>query len=675
MSDKRSGDRAKRGRHSGERFEDGGDMVGFGAVRWAWALNPLWSWLVRPARKRGHDPALSKELLFPEGTDRDTLLDVSPEVCGVTEDGGVEFDILFVEAERLSGVGDGSTTSSRSSESEDGVPSSPSSPGSSLPPVPHLDICIMVVGTRGDVQPFIALGRGLKDYGHRVRLASHSVYRDFVLSAGLEFYPLGGDPKVMIELIVKNRSILPQSIGDVQKNREQLKDIVFSTFDACIADDPDGGRAFQAQAIIANPPCYGHIHCAERLGIPLHMVFTMPWTRTVKFVNPHARISDTVVSKLEYITGLLPKGRAERWNKYVRERMNWFSFIAVEDIVCLGIKDIIDQFRAQKLGLDPLPNSTYTRHLLDYKRVPFTYCWSPSLVPKPCDWGEKIDVVGFFFFNQMDVESYEPPQDLIDFLEKGPPPVYIGFGSMVVANPDALMKTIIEAVEITGLRVIVSRGWGGLGAGDDLPDSIFVVGNCPHDWLFSRCEAVVHHGGAGTTAAGLLAACPTLVVPFFGDQPFWGESCYRAGVGPEPIPIDQLDTKRLVYALGYFSFPRVKSKVKEISEKMKLENGVEGAIEAFHRHLPRDAVIHKRKMLWNLSGRDSEVETSPSLPEVLPPRKLGPLYWLWGWMCCHTRGKRKKHRYGGPRDASSISTGLLSHPSVSSMKSESTDCD
>lgn len=408
------------------------------------------------------------------------------------------------------------------------------------------------------------------------------------------------------------------------------------------------------------------------------MVFTMPWTPTKKFVNPHARISDTVVSKVEYITGLLPKDRAERWNEYVRERMNWLSFTAVEDIVSIGLKDIIDQFRVEVLCLKPLPNTTQTRHLLDYRRVPFTYCWSPSLVPKPSDWGDKIDVVGFFFLNQMDLQSYQPPKELADFLDRGSPPVYIGFGSMVVANPDALTRTIIEAVKLTGLRAIVSQGWGGLGAADDLPDSIFVIGNCPHDWLFSRCCAVVHHGGAGTTAAGLLAGCPTLVVPFFGDQPFWGESCYRAGVGPEPLPIDQVDTKRLVDALGRLLFPRVRERAKEISEEMKQENGVEGAIEAFHRHLPRDAVVHKRKMIWNLSEQDTEVETSPSLPEVLPPRELSRFYWLWGWLCCHTRGKRKKHhRDCGARDSSSVSTGLLSHglPSVSSIKSVESVCD
>lgn len=658
-------------------------MMSVGAFQWVLhGLHRSWSeGGTVPALEPG---SLCRELVFPGGTEEDALPDVAPSRWGVTEDGGVKIDVRFGERKReleIREKGDPFLPNTPSGPlchipSDEGVSISDQEErlgeeaNSYMPPVPPLNICIMVVGTRGDVQPFIALGRGLKEYGHRIRIASHSVYRDFVLSSGLEFYPLGGDPKVMIETIVRNRGILTARIGEVAENRRQLRDIVFSTYDACVRPDPDGVKGdFLADAIIANPPSYGHIHCAERLGIPLHMVFTMPWTPTVEFVNPNARISDAVMSKVEYITGLLPKSRAFRWNAYVRKQLNWISFTAVEEIVSIGIKDIIDQFRVEALGLRALPNTAETRRLLDCRNVPFTYCWSPSLVDKPSDWGEHIDVVGFFFLNQTEVLEYEPPAELTRFLESGPPPVYIGFGSMVIEDPSILTRTIVEAMEETGLRAIVSRGWGGLGVDCKVPDCILTVGNVPHDWLFERCCAVVHHGGAGTTAAGLLAGCPTFVVPFFGDQPFWGESCYRAGVGPWPVSIDELDTKKLVAALGYMLFPRVRQRAKDVSISMRMENGVEEAIAAFHRHLPRDAVVQKRKIIWNLVEDGYDMETAPLLPEVLPPRKLGRLYWLWGWLGCPFR-RRRKHI----KSSSSSKLSCTTSASSSSLLSDEDMC-
>jgi UDP:flavonoid glycosyltransferase YjiC (YdhE family) len=141
------------------------------------------------------------------------------------------------------------------------------------------------------------------------------------------------------------------------------------------------------------------------------------------------------------------------------------------------------------------------------------------LIPKPPDWGSYINVAGFFFLSL--ATNYTPPQDLADFLAAGPPPVYIGFGSIVVDDPNAMTKMIFEAIKITGQRALVSKGWGGLGADSiGVPEGVFMLGNCPHDWLFQRVSCVVHHGGAGTNAAGIACGRPTVVVPFFGDQQF-----------------------------------------------------------------------------------------------------------------------------------------------------------
>lgn len=147
-------------------------------------------------------------------------------------------------------------------------------------------------------------------------------------------------------------------------------------------------------------------------------------------------------------------------------------------------------------------------------KVPFTYCWSPALVPKPADWPEYIDVCGFFF---RDPPQYEPSDELRSFIESGSPPVYIGFGSIVLEDPERMTTAILGAVQANGFRAIVSKGWSNLGASGEAHKDIMFIGDCPHEWLFQHVAAVVHHGGAGTTACGLRNGKPTTVVPFFGE--------------------------------------------------------------------------------------------------------------------------------------------------------------
>ncbi|CAF3102475.1 unnamed protein product, partial [Rotaria sp. Silwood2] len=161
-------------------------------------------------------------------------------------------------------------------------------------PIPRLAILMLIVGTRGDVQPFIALAKALLAYGHRVRLATHEIFRKFVRENGIEFYPLAGDPADLMSFMVKNAGIVPSvsSIvaGDIAKSRRVMAEILASTWKACILDDDETNVPFVAEAIIANPPSYGHIHCAQKLQIPLHMIFTMPWSPTVQFPHPLCKI-------------------------------------------------------------------------------------------------------------------------------------------------------------------------------------------------------------------------------------------------------------------------------------------------------------------------------------------------------------------------------------------------
>lgn len=211
---------------------------------------------------------------------------------------------------------------------------------------------------------------------------------------------------------------------------------------------------------------------------------------------------------------------------------DFVPLLTINDNHRLG--DIINQWRStlqlEEVALFDGPK------LAEALKVPFTYCWSPALVPKPSDWPAHIgmsqfplvvfhnlvvftdripDVVGFFF---REVPHYEPPADLVDFLATGSLPVYIGFGSIVLENPEETMETIMQAIKKSGIRAIVSRGWSNLAGSSH--ENIYFIGDCPHEWLFQNVSAVVHHGGAGTTACGLRNGRPTTVVPFFGEYVF-----------------------------------------------------------------------------------------------------------------------------------------------------------
>lgn len=175
----------------------------------------------------------------------------------------------------------------------------------------------------------------------------------------------------------------------------------------------------------------------------------------------------------------------------------------------------------------------------------------------------------------------------MQFLQAGPPPVYIGFGSIVVEKPDDLTKLIFGAVKRAGIRALVSKGWGGLGEGN-VPKDIFLLGNCPHDWLFQYVSCVVHHGGAGTSAIGIAMGKPTVVIPFFGDQPFWGAMIYRAGAGPEPVPYKNLTDEVLAESIKRALEPDIQASVKAMSEKIAGENGAEDAAASFSNSVGYD---------------------------------------------------------------------------------------
>ncbi|KAK2596458.1 hypothetical protein N8I77_013348 [Diaporthe amygdali] len=474
--------------------------------------------------------------------------------------------------------------------------------GWSLP----LNIVIQVVGSRGDVQPFIALGNELQRYGHRVRLATHDVFESFVTSSNLEFFPIGGDPAELMAYMVKNPGLLPGMktllSGDIQTKRDTIAKILEGCWKSCIEPDGRTGRPFVADAIIANPPSFAHIHCAQALGISVHLMFTMPWSSTRFFRHPLANIRDS-----------------QKISEATRQTLNWVSFAFVEWMTWQGIGDIINDWR-RTLDLEPVP-FTEGPLLAEKLHIPTTYCWSPALIPKPVDWPDFIDVCGFFFREE---PQYAPPPELAKFLSEGPPPIYVGFGSIVIDDPETLTEMILEAAETIGARLIVSRGWSKLGDSRDSNNQVIFIDDCPHEWLFKQVAAVVHHGGAGTAACGLRFAKPTFIVPFFGDQFFWGEMVAQAGAGPRAIPHKDLNLTNLTEALKFCMSAEASKAALALSDKMKGDSGLKAAARSFHKHLPaermRCQLAGDRVATWAYSRHGKRIILSNLAVEILARR-------------------------------------------------------
>ncbi|GKU13175.1 unnamed protein product [Fusarium langsethiae] len=448
---------------------------------------------------------------------------------------------------------------------------------------PRLHIAIQIVGSRGDVQPFIPIAQLLMKppYDHRVRICTHAAFKEFVEAQGIEFFNIGGDPEALMAYMVKNPGLLPNCDslkgGEVGKRRKEMAEIISGTWRSCIeagdgmgepikaANVESADDLFLADLIIANPPSMGHIHCAQKLSIPLHMVFTMPWSPTKSFPHPLASMS---------------YGDADA------KVANYLSFMMMELLTWQGLGDLINKFRTQTLHLDPV-SPLWGFQLLSRLRIPFSYLWSETLIPKPSDWDDHLNITGFSFLPL--ASSYTPPPELVSFLENGPMPVYIGFGSIVVDDPQALTTMIFEAIKIAGVRAIVSKGWGGVGAGE-VPEGVYLIGNCPHDWLFQHVAAVVHHGGAGTTAAGIAAGRPTVIVPFFGDQPFWGQMMARAGAGPVAVPYKGLTAEILAESITFALRPDVITVAKDMALQIGEEDGSGGAAMDIQERLDIDSL-------------------------------------------------------------------------------------
>jgi sterol 3beta-glucosyltransferase len=405
-------------------------------------------------------------------------------------------------------------------------------------------IAIMAMGSRGDIQPYVALGRGLKAAGHLVRLITHENYAELVVAYGLEFCPVKGNV---------------QEFMDSPETRKLLESGNF------LAIHAHSSKAAQRAAIDwakgASVACqdieliisgvgglFLGVALAEKFKLPLLQAYIFPFTPTKAFP---AILFPPFISK---------------FGGYV----NQLSHHLFRQIMWQGSRTGDNLARQQVLGLPKAPwRGLY--HSPVFSRYPILYGFSGSVIHPPSDW-RNTHVTGYWFLDE--IPNWNPPEALLNFLQSGKPPVFIGFGSMGSRNPEATADLVLDAIALTGQRAILQSGWGGLSK-IDLPDTIFMVGSIPHSWIFPRVSAIVHHGGAGTTAAALRAGIPSIAIPFFGDQPFWGRRIAELGVGTAPIPRKQLTVKKLADAIHIcLTDQSMRQRAAELGTKIRGEDGV-----------------------------------------------------------------------------------------------------
>jgi sterol 3beta-glucosyltransferase len=414
-------------------------------------------------------------------------------------------------------------------------------------------IAIIAMGSRGDMQPYLALGKGLKTAGHQVRLMTHENFAQLVSSYGLEFWPARGDVQAIMES-PKLRELLEKgNFFAINAYTSQAAQ------EAAIHWAEDGLVACQGMdlMIAGVGGLFVAIALAEKLKIPLLQAYIFPFTPTKTFP---AILFPRFVAKFGSL-------------------VNWLSHQFFRQIMWQGARKGDRLARQKVLGLMPAPfwGLYNSAHLQSY---PVLYGFSSNILTKPADW-KNTCLTGYWFLDE--AADWTPPAALVDFLNGGAPPVYIGFGSMGSRNPEQTADLVLQAIAMTGQRAILQSGWGGLSK-TDLPDNVFVVDSISHSWLFPRVAAVVHHGGAGTTAAGLRAGVPTIVIPFFGDQPFWGRRVAELGVGTEPIPRKQLTAKKLAVAIHRVVTDRsIQQNAANLGAKIRSEDGIANVVDIIQK--------------------------------------------------------------------------------------------
>jgi sterol 3beta-glucosyltransferase len=427
-----------------------------------------------------------------------------------------------------------------------------------------MKLAITTVGSRGDLQPFIALAQGLKNTDYETLLISSKNDEAFARSFGIDYYALDVD----IQKIMEEQEIQEMTKGDspikfIQshlKGSKKMKQTMISVQEEIwqVCQDAD--------AIIYHPGMPNSFFIAKEIGIPSILASPFPMTSTKEYPS----ILFYNGPRLGKLYNLL--------THYIFEKAFWALS-----------KSAIKEFWKRKSKFNIVTSAPPTK-LQVLSGMPVIYGYSEQLFRRPKAWPENIQITGNWTIQNE--PEWKASKELSDFINNGQAPVYIGFGSMKdISKFKEAFEIILETLEISKQRAIVGLGWNSLDWKDTLPEHVFLVDNVPFSWLFPQMAIVVHHGGAGTTAAGLAAGKPTVIIPFNGDQPAWGRRVYELGVGSKPIPRKKLTAAKLAGAIKYSLDEKIIANASALGKKIRIESGVASAVSII------DDFMNKKKRL------------------------------------------------------------------------------
>lgn len=407
---------------------------------------------------------------------------------------------------------------------------------------------ILTAGSQGDIQPYVALAERLRQGGDDAVVVAPPRFRSMAVSRGVEFVPLDSFDMTRVA----------EAMLDVHGPRRFLR--LASSMGRLANRTLKGVRAAATgiDLVVHHPLIPLGQHLAESLAVPAVAAATIPaYVPTKRFPSPQWAT-----------TARLPGP------------LNLLSYHATRWVIAAPCRRETDRWRTREAGLasrrgrhDPLKDA-FGRPVL------VLHAYSQHVLPPPDDWPDTARVTGYWFLPTP--ETWEPPDKLARFLASGPPPVYIGFGSTSFGEPGPVAAAVERAVTNLGVRAIVSRGYRGV-CGLAPSEQMLQIGNVPHDWLFQRVSTVVHHGGAGTTAAALATGRPQVICPAGVDQPFWGSRMHQLGVAPAPLPLRSLTAKRLEHALCQaVQEPAMAERSEALGRSINAEDGIKTAISILH---------------------------------------------------------------------------------------------
>jgi len=400
-------------------------------------------------------------------------------------------------------------------------------------------ISILCTGSRGDYQPYIALAQQLKKLGKDVRITASKSFEPFVKKYGIEVFPIEADlytlnidPKLLKEASSADNPLKMLLAFNKMKDYGLLMTNDF--YNACL----------DSELIIYHPGVTIGYFAAEKLGIPSVLASPFP------------------IHKTKEVLSVILYGKTKSNPLSIR-----LSYTMIQGMLWLASSFSVKSFWKKEFhGLPKGYSKPYEKH--NNENHPAVISCSDHIFKRPTDWNEHIHQYGYWFVEEP--IEYVPSKELDDFLKQGELPIYVGFGSMAISGKiEVLGEMAIEALRKIGKRGIIS----GMGTPNNIGNDMLVVDNVPHTWLFEHVQAVCHHGGAGTSAAGFRAGVPSIIIPFSNDQFAWAHRAYDLGIGCKPLPKKELTVEKLISAFQYALQDSIINNSKEMGRKIRLENG------------------------------------------------------------------------------------------------------